>query len=109
MPKPASTPTTTQSLGALLKTARDIMRKDILLRYPPSPRLWRTGGCGGQEGLNGDLDRLPMLTSSSSRRVPRRSPTKAGEEAHSDKSEIQNARSEIDQSLVTEQRLNAEG
>ncbi|MCX6927931.1 MAG: class I SAM-dependent DNA methyltransferase [Verrucomicrobia bacterium] len=42
MPKPSSTPTTTQSLGALLKSARDIMRKD--------------------KGLNGDLDRLPMLT-----------------------------------------------
>jgi type I restriction enzyme M protein len=37
------TPTTTpQSLGALIKSARDIMRKD--------------------KGLNGDLDRLPMLT-----------------------------------------------
>ncbi len=35
-------PTTVQSLGALLKSARDIMRKD--------------------KGLNGDLDRLPMLT-----------------------------------------------
>ena len=35
-------PTTTQSLGSLLKSARDIMRKD--------------------KGLNGDLDRLPMLT-----------------------------------------------
>ena len=34
--------TTAQSLGSLLKSARDIMRKD--------------------EGLNGDLDRLPMLT-----------------------------------------------
>lgn len=34
--------TTTQSLGSLLKSARDIMRKD--------------------KGLNGDLDRLPMLT-----------------------------------------------
>ncbi|MBI4327413.1 MAG: hypothetical protein HY674_19440 [Chloroflexi bacterium] len=33
-------PTTAQSLGALLKSARDIMRKD--------------------KGLNGDLDRLPM-------------------------------------------------
>src|ERR1035437_6747389 len=44
IPKPASTaPTTAQSLGALLKSARDIMRKD--------------------KGLNGDLDRLPMLTS----------------------------------------------
>lgn len=42
MPKTASTPTTAQSLGALLKSARDIMRKD--------------------KGLNGDLDRLPMLT-----------------------------------------------
>ena len=40
-PQPAS-PTTAQSLGALLKSARDIMRKD--------------------KGLNGDLDRLPMLT-----------------------------------------------
>src|SRR6266511_3799436 len=36
------TATTAQSLGALLKSARDIMRKD--------------------KGLNGDLDRLPMLT-----------------------------------------------
>src|SRR5436853_5427328 len=34
--------TTAQSLGSLLKYARDIMRKD--------------------KGLNGDLDRLPMLT-----------------------------------------------
>jgi len=42
MSKVASTPTTAQSLGALLKSARDIMRKD--------------------KGLNGDLDRLPMLT-----------------------------------------------
>jgi hypothetical protein len=41
MPKPIS-PATAQSLGALLKSARDIMRKD--------------------KGLNGDLDRLPMLT-----------------------------------------------
>ncbi|MGA9451751.1 MAG: class I SAM-dependent DNA methyltransferase [Verrucomicrobiia bacterium] len=41
MAKPVS-PTTAQSLGALLKSARDIMRKD--------------------KGLNGDLDRLPMLT-----------------------------------------------
>src|ERR1035441_9240849 len=39
-PNPAST--TAQSLGTLLKSARDIMRKD--------------------KGLNGDLDRLPMLT-----------------------------------------------
>lgn len=38
----ATTPTTTQSLGSLLKSARDIMRKD--------------------KGLNGDLDRLPLLT-----------------------------------------------
>jgi len=35
-------PTTSQSLGALLKSARDIMRKD--------------------KGLNGGLDRLPMPT-----------------------------------------------
>src|ERR1700680_2007901 len=35
-------PTTAQRLGSLIKTARDIMRKD--------------------KGLNGDLDRLPMLT-----------------------------------------------
>lgn len=35
-------PTTAQSLGALLKSARDIMRKD--------------------KGLNGGLDRLPILT-----------------------------------------------
>ncbi len=39
---PPTTPTTAQSLGALLKSARDSMRKD--------------------KGLNGDLDRLPMLT-----------------------------------------------
>jgi type I restriction enzyme M protein len=42
MAKTISQPTTAQSLGALLKSARDIMRKD--------------------KGLNGDLDRLPMLT-----------------------------------------------
>src|SRR5260221_2435609 len=44
MRKPASSsqPTTAQTLGSLLKSARDIMRKD--------------------KGLNGDLDRLPMLT-----------------------------------------------
>lgn len=42
-PKKTETPATTvQSLGSLLKSARDIMRKD--------------------KGLNGDLDRLPMLT-----------------------------------------------
>jgi type I restriction enzyme M protein len=35
-------PTTAQALGSLIKSARDIMRKD--------------------KGLNGDLDRLPMLT-----------------------------------------------
>jgi type I restriction enzyme M protein len=34
-------PTTAQSLGSLVKSARDIMRKD--------------------KGLNGDLDRLPLL------------------------------------------------
>jgi type I restriction enzyme M protein len=38
----APTLTTAQTLGSLLKSARDIMRKD--------------------KGLNGDLDRLPMLT-----------------------------------------------
>ncbi len=39
----AETPkTTAQALGSLLKSARDIMRKD--------------------KDLNGDLDRLPMLT-----------------------------------------------
>jgi type I restriction enzyme M protein len=38
----AVVPTTAQSLGSLIKSARDIMRKD--------------------KGLNGDLDRLPMLT-----------------------------------------------
>jgi len=38
----AVNPTTAQSLGSLIKSARDIMRKD--------------------KGLNGDLDRLPMLT-----------------------------------------------
>ena len=40
--KSSAQTTTAQSLGALLKSARDIMRKD--------------------KGLNGDLDRLPMLT-----------------------------------------------
>jgi type I restriction enzyme M protein len=40
--KKTTTPTTTQSLGNLIKSARDIMRKD--------------------KGLNGDLDRLPLLT-----------------------------------------------
>src|SRR3984893_19069032 len=35
-------PTTSQSLGSLIKSARDIMRKD--------------------KGLDGDLDRLPLLT-----------------------------------------------
>ena len=34
--------TTAQRLGSIVKTSRDIMRKD--------------------KGLNGDLDRLPMLT-----------------------------------------------
>jgi len=44
MPKPTPQQSTTaQSLGALLKSARDIMRKD--------------------KGLNGDLDRLPMACS----------------------------------------------
>ncbi len=39
----AETPkTTAQQLGSLIKSARDIMRKD--------------------KGLNGDLDRLPLLT-----------------------------------------------
>ena len=38
----AAPQTTAQQLGSLIKTARDIMRKD--------------------KGLNGDLDRLPMLT-----------------------------------------------
>ncbi len=43
MPKKPSAPlTTAQQLGSLIKSARDIMRKD--------------------KGLNGDLDRLPMLT-----------------------------------------------
>src|SRR4051812_45472972 len=41
--KPAPpAPTTAQQLGSIVKSARDIMRKD--------------------KGLNGDLDRLPMLT-----------------------------------------------
>jgi type I restriction enzyme M protein len=39
---PEPTTTTAQALGSLLKSARDIMRKD--------------------KGLNGDLDRLPLLT-----------------------------------------------
>lgn len=39
---PAPIPTTAQALGSLIKSARDIMRKD--------------------KGLNGDLDRLPLLT-----------------------------------------------
>ena len=37
-----ATPPTAQSIGSLLKSERDIMRKD--------------------KGLNGDLDRLPLLT-----------------------------------------------
>lgn len=41
-PKNAAPQTTAQALGSLLKSARDIMRKD--------------------KGLNGDLDRLPLLT-----------------------------------------------
>src|SRR3954466_2260060 len=40
--KPAVPLTTAQRLGSVVKSARDIMRKD--------------------KGLNGDLDRLPMLT-----------------------------------------------
>jgi len=40
--KKSAATTTAQSLGSLIKSARDIMRKD--------------------KGLNGDLDRLPMLT-----------------------------------------------
>ena len=40
--QPAAPLTTAQRLGSLIKSARDIMRKD--------------------KGLNGDLDRLPMLT-----------------------------------------------
>jgi type I restriction enzyme M protein len=40
--KPVQALTTAQQLGSLVKSARDIMRKD--------------------KGLNGDLDRLPMLT-----------------------------------------------
>ena len=43
-------PTTAQSLGALLESARDIMRKD--------------------KGRIGDLDRLPMLTWFSAARPP---------------------------------------
>lgn len=39
---PETPKTTAQQLGSLIKSARDIMRKD--------------------KGLNGDLDRLPMLT-----------------------------------------------
>src|SRR5882672_2514077 len=42
MLKQNNSPTTARSLGALLKSARDIMRKD--------------------KGLNGDLDRLSVLT-----------------------------------------------
>ena len=40
--KIASPMTTAQTLGSVMKSARDIMRKD--------------------KGLNGDLDRLPLLT-----------------------------------------------
>ena len=40
--KAKPTLTTAQQLGSLIKSARDIMRKD--------------------KGLNGDLDRLPQLT-----------------------------------------------
>ena len=42
IPKASAPLTTAQQLGSLIKSARDIMRKD--------------------KGLNGDLDRLPMLT-----------------------------------------------
>lgn len=42
MPKETTQATTVQQLGSLIKSARDIMRKD--------------------KGLSGDLDRLPMLT-----------------------------------------------
>ena len=49
--KPISKPTTAQSLGALLKSARDIMRKD--------------------KGLNGDLDRPPMLNLDHVSQIPR--------------------------------------
>ena len=38
----STTPTTGQQLGSIIKSARDTMRKD--------------------KGLNGDMDRLPMLT-----------------------------------------------
>jgi type I restriction enzyme M protein len=41
-PTSTVTPTTSQRLASTVKAARDIMRKD--------------------KGLNGDLDRLPMLT-----------------------------------------------
>jgi hypothetical protein len=41
-PKQQPPQTTAQQLGSIVKSARDIMRKD--------------------KGLNGDLDRLPMLT-----------------------------------------------
>src|SRR6266849_2926599 len=41
-PKTAESQTTAQQLSSLVKSCRDIMRKD--------------------KGLNGDLDRLPMLT-----------------------------------------------
>ena len=41
-PKLVNTPVTTHQLGAIIKSARDIMRKD--------------------KGLSGELDRLPMLT-----------------------------------------------
>ena len=40
--KKAATQTTSQQLGTILKSARDIMRKD--------------------KGLSGDADRIPMLT-----------------------------------------------
>src|SRR5205814_9856494 len=42
MKQALKTATTSQSLGSLVKSARDIMRKD--------------------KGLNGDIERLPMLT-----------------------------------------------
>lgn len=41
-PKLVNLPTTAQQLGVIIKSARDIMRKD--------------------KGLSGELDRLPMLT-----------------------------------------------
>jgi hypothetical protein len=74
---PAEPPASAQSLGAPLKSARDIMRSD--------------------RRLNGDLDDLPMLTCRRSRR----------EEAHSETPEVRGAQRETGDTLVTSAAKNS--